>query len=80
MINILLLAWTHRVKFAFLFLLIAIPISYGIGYWDGRSSMEDQIMVEGLKETVDVQKESNDIRNYRPDDEQLINILRSNKF
>lgn len=72
--------WIYRVRFAFLFLLVSIPIAYGIGVWDGRSAVLDTIEINGLKDTVEKKEKISEIRNHRPDDDQFFDILRSNSF
>lgn len=72
--------WKYRVRFAFCFLLLCIPAAYGIGYWDGGSSKEDKIENAGLKDTVETKEKISEIRNHRPDDDQLFNILQSHTF
>jgi hypothetical protein len=52
----------------------------GYTYWKGGADKEDKIILKDLQETVKDQEALNEIRNNRPDDDELINSLLSGTF
>ena len=52
----------------------------GAIYWKGQTDAKQVYKIDQLQETIKDEEKLNEIRNHRPDDDTLIDILRSGSF
>ncbi len=56
------------------------PAAYYIGHWRGYSDGKADVKIKTVEKIVTVRERQNEVRNHRPDDMQLDNVLRAGRF
>ena len=73
------IAGKYRIA-GFIAAIAAIPLLYGAGYWRGYAAGKSRARIETVEKVIKIREAQNEIRNHRPDDRQLVDILRKGEF